>query len=110
MPADPTVKFTLTINYSGGHQPSQSWDFRVQFGLNGSFESGDFSGWNVSTVSTGGGGTPVWPWGVCPTRAGGFSGYGLTAASPPTEAFDAWNSVVGAGPMGDPKYLAVCGC
>src|SRR5260370_29158530 len=57
MPADPNVKFTLTINYSGGHQPSQSWDFNVQFGLNGSFESGDFSGWNVSTVSTGGVGT-----------------------------------------------------
>src|SRR5258708_34486090 len=90
MPADPTVKFTLTINYSGGHQPSQSWDFRVQFGLNGSFESGDFSGWNVSTVSTGGGGTPFWPWTVSQARAGGFSGYGTTAKSPPAGVLEAW--------------------
>ncbi len=29
---DPKVNFTLTINYTGGHQPSQSWDFSVQFG------------------------------------------------------------------------------
>ena len=31
-PIDPVANFTLTINYAGGHQPSQSWDFAVQFG------------------------------------------------------------------------------
>ena len=32
LPADPEFNFTLTISYTGGHQPSQSWDFTVQFG------------------------------------------------------------------------------
>ena len=32
MPADPKVNFTLTINYSGGHNASQLLDFAVQFG------------------------------------------------------------------------------
>jgi hypothetical protein len=32
MSIDPKVNFTLTLNYTGGHQPSQSWDFTVQFG------------------------------------------------------------------------------
>jgi hypothetical protein len=99
MPADPNVKFTLTINYSGGHQPSQSWDFNVQFGLNGSFESGDFSGWNVSTVSTGGAGTPFAPWTVSQAGAGGFPGYGITTTSPQAGVYDAWNGFDGAGPM-----------
>src|SRR5258708_18838640 len=71
MPADPNVKFTLTINYTGGHQPSQSWDFNIQFGFNGKFESGDFIGWNVLTLSTGGGGKPIFPWYLRPTHPGG---------------------------------------
>src|SRR6266852_5732250 len=99
MPADPNVKFTLTINYSGGHQPSQSWDFSVQFGLNGSFESGDFSGWNVSTVSTGGAGTPFVPWTVSHAGAGGFSAYSIVTTSPQAGLYDAWNGFDGAGPM-----------
>jgi hypothetical protein len=99
MPADPNVKFTLTIIYTGGHQPSQSWDFNVQFGLNGSFESGDFSGWNVSTVSTGGAGTPFAPWTVSQAGAGGFSSYGIATTSPQAGVYDAWNGFDGAGPM-----------
>ena len=67
---DPEVHFTLTINYAGGYQASQSWNFTVQLGhqliINGSFESGDFSGWNVSTVATGGSGSPFQPWSVTP--------------------------------------------
>lgn len=33
LPADPRIKFTLTLNYSGGHGLGQVWDFDVQFGF-----------------------------------------------------------------------------
>ena len=33
LPHDPRVRFTLTINYIGGHAPTQTWDFTVDFGF-----------------------------------------------------------------------------
>src|SRR5438132_1575464 len=99
MPTDSNVNFTLTINYAGGHNPSQSWDFTVLFGINGSFESGDFSSWNVSTASTGGAGTPFVPWTVSRAGAGGYFGYGIVTTSPQDGLYDAWNGFDGAGPM-----------
>src|SRR5207244_6354710 len=99
LPSDPNVNFTLTINYIGGHHASQVWDFKVAFGLNGSFESGDFSGWNVSTASTGGAGTPFQPWTVSRSGAGGFTAYGIATTSPQAGLYDAWNGFDGAGPM-----------
>ena len=103
MSQDPEVKFTLTINYSGGHQASQAWSFTVQFGhqliINGSFETGDFSGWNVSTVATGGSGTPFEPWSVTPGGFGGFLGYQILPTTPQHGTYDAWNGFDGGGPM-----------
>jgi hypothetical protein len=100
---DPEVAFTLTINYAGGHHASQSWDFILQLGhqliINGSFETGNFSGWNVSTVSTGGTGTPYEPWTVSPPGAGGFGEYQILPTSPQHGTYDAWNSFDGGGPM-----------
>ena len=100
---DPTVDFTLTITYAGGHHPSQSWDFTVQFGhqliINGSFETGDFSGWNVSTASTGGDGTPFQPWSVTTGGAGGFFGFEIVETLPQHGTHDAWNGFDGGGPM-----------
>ena len=100
---DPEVSFTLTINYSGGHQPSQSWSFKVQLGhqliVNGSFETGDFKGWNVSTVATGGSGTPFVPWSVTTAGSGGFSGYQILPTLTQHGTHDAWNGFDGGGPM-----------
>ncbi len=100
---DPQVDFTLTINYAGGHRASQSWNFTVQLGhqliINGSFESGDFSGWNVSTVATGGSGSPFQPWSVTPAGGGGFLGYQILPTSPQHGTHDAWNGFDGGGPM-----------
>ncbi len=101
---DPEVNFTLTINYSGGYQASQAWSFTIQLGhqliINGSFETGDFSGWNVSTVATGStSGTPFQPWSVTPTGFGGFLGYEILATSPQHGTYDAWNGFDGDGPM-----------
>src|SRR5438132_14023625 len=63
MPPATDVNFTLTVSYyNGGENASQSWNFRVLCGMNGSFESGDFAAWNVSTASTGGIGTPYKDW------------------------------------------------
>lgn len=103
MSQDPEVSFTLTINYSGGHQASQSWNFTVQLGhqliVNGSFETGDFSGWHVSTVATGGSGTPFQPWSVTPAGFGGFLEYQIVQTSPQHGTHDAWNGFDGGGPM-----------
>jgi len=100
---DPEVNFTLTINYAGGYHPSQAWSFTIQLGhqliTNGSFETGDFSGWNVSTVATGGGGTPFQPWTVSPAGFGGFLGYEILPTSPQHGTHDAWNGFDGDGPM-----------
>jgi hypothetical protein len=100
---DPSVDFTLTINYAGGHQPSQSWNFTVQLGhqliINGSFESGDFSGWNVSTAATGGDGSPFQPWSVTPGGAGGFPAFEILPTLPQHGTHNAWNGFDGGGPM-----------
>ncbi|HSS20901.1 MAG TPA: Calx-beta domain-containing protein [Pyrinomonadaceae bacterium] len=104
MSPDPVVDFTLTVNYAGGHQPSQSWNFKLQLGrqliVNGSFEEGDFLGWTTSTVSTtGGGGSPLQPWTVSTRGDGGFLGYGITQTLPQHGKYDVWNGFDGAGPM-----------
>jgi hypothetical protein len=99
MPLDTKINLTLTVSYSGGHQATQAWDFSVQSGINGSFESGDFSSWTVSTASTGGSGTPYRAWKVSPSGAGGFSAYGIVPTSPQAGGFDAWNGFDGGGPM-----------
>jgi hypothetical protein len=101
---DPEVDFTLTINYAGGHQASQSWNFSIQLGhqliVNGSFETGDFSGWNVSTAAArGGSGVPFQPWSVTPAGAGGFDFYEILPTSPQHGTHDAWNGFDGTGPM-----------
>ena len=101
---DPEVAFTLTINYTGGHHASQSWNFTIQLGhqliVNGSFETGDFTGWNVSAVSTGGSGDPFVPWSVTAAGTGGFDfGYGILPTSPQHGTHDAWNGFDGGGPM-----------
>ena len=103
LPHNPRVEFTLTINYLGGYQPSQSFNFSIQFGVefieNGSFETGDFSGWNVSTASTGGEGTPFRFWSVSQAGAGGFSGYGILPVAPQDGAYVAWHGFGGGGPL-----------
>ncbi len=103
LPHNPRVEFTLTINYLGGHQPSQSFNFSIQFGVelleNGSFETGDFSGWNVSTASTGGEGTPFRFWSVSQAGAGGFLGYGIKPTAPQDGLFVAWHGFGGGGPL-----------
>jgi hypothetical protein len=103
MPHNPRVEFTLTINYLGGHQPAQSFKFSIQFGVelieNGSFETGDFSGWNVSTASTGGEGTPFRFWSVSRAGAGGFSGYGIVPVAPQDGLYVAWHGFGGGGPL-----------
>ena len=101
---DPRVDFTLTINYAGGHHASQAWNFTLQLGrqliINGSFETGDFSGWNVSTAATGGSGSPFQPWSVSPAGAGGFDfGFEILPTSPQHGTHDAWNGFDGGGPM-----------
>ncbi len=100
---DPQVDFTLTINYAGGYQASQSWSFTLQLGhqliINGSFETGNFSGWNVSTAATGGDGSPFAPWSVTSAGGGGFAGYEILQTSPQHGTHDAWNGFDGGGPM-----------
>src|SRR5262249_20590021 len=58
---------------------------------NGSFETGDFTGWTVATT-----GSPFVDWTV--SRAGDGSGF-FPGTSPRDGAFDAWNGFDGAGPM-----------
>jgi hypothetical protein len=59
---------------------------------NGSFESGNFTGW--TTVTTG---SPFRPWQV--TGAGQGGGFGMDQTSPQDGGFVAWNGFDGAGPM-----------
>jgi len=60
--------------------------------VNGSFESGDFTGW--TTVTTGG---PFRPWAV--TGAGQGGGFGMLQTQPQDGTFVAWNGFDGGGPM-----------
>ncbi len=59
---------------------------------NGSFETGDFSGWTVTTT-----GQPFRPWQV--TRGGFGGGFGLSPTQPQDGSFVAWNGFDGAGPL-----------
>ena len=59
--------------------------------VNGSFESGDFTGW--TTVTTG---SPFVDWSV--NGAGAGSGF-FAPTSPQAGSFDAWNGFDGSGPM-----------
>ena len=60
--------------------------------INGSFETGDFTGW--TTVTTG---SPFRPWQV---TGGGFGGgFGMLQTLPQDGSFVAWNGFDGAGPM-----------
>jgi Calx-beta domain/Subtilase family/Domain of unknown function (DUF4214) len=103
LPHNPIANFTLTINYTGGYQASQVFTFPIQFGIelttNGDFESGDFSGWHMSTAATGGLGTPFEPWSVSRAGAGGFNAYGISTTTPQNGSYNAWNGFDGAGPM-----------
>ncbi len=63
--------------------------------VNGSFETGDFTGWDVLAA-----GNALVPWTV--SGAGAGSGYGLLPTQPPQGSFTAWNGFDGAGPM---EYL-----
>jgi len=99
IPLDAKINLQLTVDYTGGHSPSQVFTLELNFGLNGSFETGDFSGWNRSTVATGGGGSPFQPWQVSAAGAGGFSSYGIAPTSPQAGLYDAWNGFDGDGPM-----------
>ncbi len=60
--------------------------------VNGSFETGDFTGWTVATT-----GTPFIGWQV--TGAGYGAGYSMAGTSPQHGVYDAWNGFDGAGPM-----------
>ncbi len=60
--------------------------------VNGSFETGSFSGWTASTT-----GTPFLPWLISPSGAG--AGFSLVPTAPQDGLLDAWNGFDGAGPM-----------
>jgi hypothetical protein len=59
---------------------------------NGSFETGNFSGWATATT-----GTPYVAWTVSGAGAGG--GFGMQPTAPQDGSFVAWNGFDGAGPM-----------
>ena len=59
---------------------------------NGSFETGDFTGWTIDTT-----GEPFLPWAV--SGAGFGSGFGMDPTEPQDGAFVAWNGFDGSGPM-----------
>ncbi len=60
--------------------------------INGGFETGDFTGWEILAA-----GNALVPWTV--SGAGSGSGYGLIPTQPPQGSFAAWNGFDGAGPM-----------
>ncbi len=66
--------------------------------VNGSFETGNFSGWTVNTPAN-----PLAPWTV--SSAG--SAATLTPVSPPDGNYDAWNGFDGGGPMEYTMYQDV---
>ena len=70
--------------------------------VNGSFESGDFTGW--TTVTTAG---PFRPWRVSPAADPLSGGFGMLQTQPQDGAFVAWNGFDGAGPMEFQMYQDV---
>ncbi|MCH7751227.1 MAG: DVUA0089 family protein [Planctomycetes bacterium] len=59
---------------------------------NGSFETGDFTGWTVATM-----GSPFIDWQV--TGGGTGAGFGMSPTAPQDGSFVAWNGFDGGGPM-----------
>ena len=72
--------------------------------VNGSFETGDFSGWNIETN-----GSPFRPWGVL--AAGSYGGF-FDTTQPQDGVFVAANGFDGSGPMTFVMYqdLYICSC
>ena len=68
--------------------------------VNGSFESGDFTGWTVNTPVN-----PLEPWTV--SGAGAGSGFGLATTQPQDGSFVAWNGFDGGGPIEFTMYQDV---
>ncbi len=68
--------------------------------VNGSFETGDFSGWTTVTTSS-----PFRPWAV--TGAGQGDGFDMLQTSPQDGTFEAWNGFDGSGPMEYQMYQDV---
>jgi subtilisin family serine protease len=65
---------------------------QIELIVNGSFETGDFSGWTVQTT-----GSPFQPWSVSGPGFGG--GFDLAVTEPQDGSFVAWNGFDGGGPM-----------
>jgi len=63
--------------------------------VNGSFETGNFTGWTTVTTNT-----PFVPWTVSPAGVG--PGFGMLPTQPQDGTFVAWNGFDGSGPM---QYL-----
>ena len=68
--------------------------------INGSFESGNFTGWTTVTTSS-----PFRPWAV--TGAGQGGGFGMLQTQPQDGSFVAWNGFDGGGPMEFQMYQDV---
>lgn len=64
----------------------------VELLVNGSFETGTFTGWTAAVNPN----RPFFPWAV--SRTGG-SGYGLATVSPQDGNYAAWNGFDGSGPL-----------
>ncbi|WP_253157615.1 pre-peptidase C-terminal domain-containing protein [Stieleria tagensis] len=60
--------------------------------INGSFETGDFTGWSTATTAS-----PFRPWAVDTAATGG--GFGMLQTQPQDGAYVAWNGFDGNGPM-----------
>ncbi len=85
----------LEVLDANGTVLAEGLSFQVQPSeliVNGSFETGDFSGWTVQTT-----GSPFRPWAVSGAGAGG--GFGITPTEPQDGNFVAWNGFDGGGPM-----------
>ena len=78
--------------------PQQSTEADVI--VNGSFETGDFTGWTTATT-----GTPFVDWTV--SGAGQGPGFGFATTAPQDGTFVAWNGFDGGGPMEFTMYQDV---
>lgn len=74
--------------------PAQLEDGEVEVVTNGSFETGDFTGWTTAMT-----GSPIFygPWQV--TTAGFGAGFSMAPVDPQDGDYAAWNGFDGAGPM-----------
>ena len=80
----------------------RNWAFGVVTSTveNGSFETGDFTGWTTATS-----GTPFVDWTVSAAAAGGSNG--LDSTTPQDGTLNAWNGFDGAGPLEFTMYQDV---